>query len=72
MSHNDFDTSDFYSYECLLSNEERDLLHAVRKFTTTDVTPLLLEHWSRATFPFEIVPGMRELGLAGLPYDGYG
>jgi hypothetical protein len=28
----------------------------------TDVAPVLLEHWSCATFPFEIVPGMRELG----------
>ena len=75
MSHTDIqdiDTSDFYSYECLLNEEERQLLHAVRKFTTTDVAPLLLEHWSRATFPVEIVPGMRELGLAGLPHHGYG
>jgi len=68
----DFDTSDFYSYECLLTDEERSLLHAVRTFMTTDVAPVLLEHWSRATFPFEILPGMRELGLAGLPYQGHG
>jgi glutaryl-CoA dehydrogenase len=75
MSNNDirgFDTADFYSYECLLSDEERKLLHGVREFTTTDVAPVLLEHWSRATFPFEIVAGMRELGIAGLPYHGYG
>jgi glutaryl-CoA dehydrogenase len=72
MSHNHFDTSDFYSYEHLLTDEERHLLHAVRKFMATDVAPVLLEHWSRATFPFEIVPGMRELGLAGLPYHGHG
>src|SRR5271163_3911855 len=68
----DFDRSDFYSYEHLLTDEERGLLHAVRKFMTTDVAPVLLEHWSRATFPVEIVPGMRELGIAGLPYHGYG
>ncbi len=72
MSHNNFDTSDFYSYEHLLTDGERDLLLAVRKFMATDVAAVLLEHWSRATFPFEIVPGMRELGLAGLPYHGYG
>ena len=72
MSHNHFDTSDFYSYEHLLADDERDLLHAVRKFMGTDVAPVLLEHWSRATFPFEIVPGMRELGLAGLPYHAPG
>ena len=74
MSHNEFRYRHvgLLSYERLLGNEERELLHAVRKLTTTDVTPLLLEHWSRATFPFEILPGMRELGIAGLPYRGYG
>ena len=61
----DIDKSDFYSYECLLTDEERDLLHAVRKFMTTDVAPVLLEHWSRATFPVEIVPGMRRAGNRG-------
>ena len=61
MSHNgvrDIDTSDFFSYERLLTDDERHLLHAVRKFMTTDVAPVILEHWSRATFPFEVVPGV--------------
>jgi glutaryl-CoA dehydrogenase len=72
MSHRDFDTSDFYSYEHLLTDEERELLEAVRAFMKTDVAPLLLEHWSRATFPLEIIPGMRKLGIAGLPFHGFG
>jgi glutaryl-CoA dehydrogenase len=66
------DTSDFYAYERLLTDEERATLYAVRKFMTTEVAPILLEHWSRATFPLEIVPGFRDLGIAGLPYHGYG
>ena len=64
--------SDFYSYERLLTDDERAIQHAVRKFMTTEVEPLLLEHWSRATFPVEIMPGLAALGLAGLPYHGYG
>jgi glutaryl-CoA dehydrogenase len=72
MSDNNIDISDFYAYERLLTDEERATLHAVRKFMTTEVAPILLEHWSRATFPFEIVPGLRDLGIAGLPYHGYG
>lgn len=75
MSHDDvrgFDTSDCYSHEHLRTDEERDLPYAVRKFMATDVAPVLLEHWSRATFPFEVVPRTRELGLAGLPYHGCG
>jgi glutaryl-CoA dehydrogenase len=72
MSGGDIDTSDFYAYEGLLTHDERAKLHAVRKFMTTEVAPVLLEHWSRATFPVEIVPGLRDLGIAGLPYRGYG
>ena len=72
MSHNNIDTSDFYAYEQLLTDDERATLHAVRKFMTSEVAPVLLENWSRATFPIEIVPGLRDLGVAGLPYRGYG
>jgi len=72
MSHNNIDTSDFYAYEQLLTDDERATLHAVRKFMTSEVAPVLLENWSRATFPIEIVPGLRDLGIAGLPYRGYG
>ncbi len=72
MSGSEIDTSDFYAYEGLLTHDERATLHAVRKFMTTEVAPVLLKHWSRATFPVEIVPGLRDLGIAGLPYCGYG
>ncbi|CAM2902950.1 acyl-CoA dehydrogenase family protein [Skermania piniformis] len=64
--------TDFYHYEQLLDADERDLLHRVRDFMRTEVHPLLLEYWSRAEFPQQIVPGMAELGLAGLPYQGNG
>jgi glutaryl-CoA dehydrogenase len=66
------DTADFYAYEQLLSDDERATLHRVHDFMTTEVQPLLLEHWSKATFPFEILPGMAELGIGGLPYRGHG
>ncbi len=65
------DTNDFYHYEDLLCDDERALLHEVRRFMTTEVQPLLLEHWSKATFPFEIIPGYAALGIAGSPYEGY-
>lgn len=66
------DTADFYAYEQLLSDEELAILHRVRDFMTAEVQPLLLEHWSKATFPFEILPGLRALSIGGLPYQGYG
>ena len=71
-AHTGVDTADFYAYEQLLTEDERATLHRVRDFMTAEVQPVLLEHWSKATFPFEILPGLRALGIGGLPYRGYG
>jgi len=68
----DIDTSDFYAFEHMLADDERAVLHAVRDFMTAEVDPIVNDHWERGTFPFEIVPGFRSLGIAGLPYQGYG
>ena len=66
------DTSDFYAFEQLLADDERSILAAVHDFMTTQVQPIVLEHWSKSTFPFEIVPGFGALGIGGLPYEGFG
>ncbi|MUL80240.1 MULTISPECIES: acyl-CoA dehydrogenase family protein [unclassified Mycolicibacterium] len=66
------DDTDFYDLEALLGDEEREFLHLVREFMTSEVAPLVNQHWQRGSFPFEIVPGFRQLGLAGLPYHGFG
>lgn len=66
------DTADFYELEGLLSPDEREFLYRVREFMTSEVAPVVNEHWQRGTFPFEVVPGFRQLSLAGLPYHGFG
>ncbi|MDT7762950.1 MAG: glutaryl-CoA dehydrogenase [Mycobacterium sp.] len=66
------DVADFYELEGLLADDERAFLHGVRDFMTSEVAPTLNAHWQRGSFPFEIVPGFRQLGLAGLPYHGFG
>ena len=66
------DTSDFYAFEQLLADDERSILAGVHDFMTTQVQPIVLEHWSKSTFPFEIVPGFGALGIGGLPYEGFG
>jgi glutaryl-CoA dehydrogenase len=66
------DTADFYDLEALLRADEREFLHRVREFMTSEVEPVVNQHWQRGSFPFEVVPGFRELGLAGLPYRGFG
>jgi glutaryl-CoA dehydrogenase len=66
------DPIDFYALELLLSDEDRRRLHAVRAFGEKEVAPIINDHWTRASFPFEILPSLRELGTVGLPYAGYG
>ncbi|MFI5776773.1 acyl-CoA dehydrogenase family protein [Nocardia sp. NPDC051570] len=66
------DSADFYALEDLLDDADREYLHRVREFMTAEVAPIINRHWQRGSFPFEIVPGLRDLGLAGLPYHGFG
>jgi glutaryl-CoA dehydrogenase len=65
-------SGDFYSLELLLDPEELAVVHRVRAFMTKEVTPVITRLWARAEFPFQLLPGWRDLGIAGLPYAGYG
>jgi glutaryl-CoA dehydrogenase len=64
--------ADFYALELLLDDQDRALLHRVRGFMEKEVQPIINRYWTRAKFPHELVPGLAELGIAGLPYAGYG
>jgi glutaryl-CoA dehydrogenase len=66
------DNADFYELEAPLDADEQEYLHSVRDFMKSEVEPTVNRHWQRGSFPFEIVPGFRQLGLAGLPYHGFG
>lgn len=63
---------DFYQIARLLSAEDQALLEQVRAFMEQQVAPIINQHWARASFPFEIIPGLRALEIAGLSYQGYG
>jgi glutaryl-CoA dehydrogenase len=64
--------ADFYALELLLDEEDRALVHRVRAFMEKEVEPVINRYWTRAKFPHELLPGLAELGIAGLPYAGYG
>jgi glutaryl-CoA dehydrogenase len=44
----------------------------VRAFMEKEVQPIINRYWTRAKFPHELLPGLAELGIAGLPYAGHG
>ena len=64
--------ADFYDMLSALSPPEQKVVRNVRAFLATHVAPIIQQHWSNATFPFEIVEPMKALGIAGLGYEGYG
>jgi glutaryl-CoA dehydrogenase len=49
----------------LLSDEEKGVRDLVREFVDREVIPTAADHWDRAEFPFELLPGLGELGLIG-------
>ncbi len=56
----------------MLTEEERDVRDRVRSFCDTDVIPVINGYWERAEFPFELIPKMAALGIAGTTIEGYG
>jgi glutaryl-CoA dehydrogenase len=62
---------DFYQIASLLSEEDQLLLARVRAFMEKEVAPIINDYWMRGEFPFDIIPGYRDLGVTGLTYKGY-
>jgi glutaryl-CoA dehydrogenase len=62
---------DFYQITSLVSEEDQLLLARVRAFMEKEVAPIINDYWMRGEFPFDIIPGYRDLGVAGLTYKGY-
>jgi glutaryl-CoA dehydrogenase len=55
--------ADFFAYEELLSDREREQLESVREFLRTQVAPIVDDYWARSEFPFQLVEGFGRLGL---------
>ena len=63
---------DFYQIDDLLTDDERQIRDRVRSFCDKQVLPIINDYWERAEFPFELVPRLAELNLAGGTIEGYG
>ena len=63
---------DFYKITDVLASEERPILARVRTFMEAEVAPVINDYWSKAKFPFELVPKLRELAIGGISYEGFG
>ena len=64
--------TDFYALLDLFDKDDRALLESVREFMTAEVAPIINSMWTREQFPHHLIPRLGELGIGGLPYQGYG
>jgi glutaryl-CoA dehydrogenase len=62
---------DFYQMISTLSDAEQDTLKQVRAFMESQVAPIINKYWVEDSFPFELLPGIRDLKIAGAGYEGY-
>jgi glutaryl-CoA dehydrogenase len=63
---------DFYQVTECLNDAERDTLKRIRAFMESQVAPVINKYWAADSFPFELLPGIRDLKIAGVGYEGYG
>ena len=64
--------TDFYLVEERLGDDERAVRDRVREFCDREVVPVINDYWQREEFPFELVPKIAALELAGGTIEGYG
>ncbi|MGZ3663191.1 MAG: acyl-CoA dehydrogenase family protein [Ktedonobacterales bacterium] len=65
-------TGDFYGIVSTLSTEDQAIVQRVRTFMESEVAPIINRYWIRAEFPFELIPKIAALEVAGIAYTGYG
>jgi glutaryl-CoA dehydrogenase len=61
---------DFYSFQDLLTDREREIIKRTREFLTNEIAPIANEAWASAQFPHHVVEGFAKLDIAGLAYNG--
>lgn len=65
MVRREIEPVDFIGVGRLLSDEEKTIRDRVREWVDRAVVPIAADYWDRAEFPFELLPGLGELGIVG-------
>lgn len=64
--------TDYFLMREQLTEAEAGLLDKVRAFGEAEILPVVNDYWERGDFPFELMPGLRELNIVGDTMQGYG
>ncbi|MFZ5552359.1 MAG: acyl-CoA dehydrogenase family protein [Bacteroidota bacterium] len=62
-----FQAPDYYQLDELLTEEHKMVRDAARAWVKKEVTPIIEEHYEKATFPKHLIKGLAEIGAFG-PY----
>ncbi|AUZ36484.1 acyl-CoA dehydrogenase [Arthrobacter sp. PGP41] len=63
--------ADFFAFESLLGQKERDKLAELREFLAAEVAPYAGDWWNKAEFPAHILPKLAALELSTPAQRGY-
>src|SRR6201981_1832370 len=63
--------SDFYQLVETLPADELEIVKRVRAFMETKVAPIITKYWIEDSFPFELLPAIKELNIGGVAMNGY-
>ena len=66
-----FEGSDFYILDDLLTEEQRLIRDTVRDFVDDQIMPVIEDSFMNDRFPDQVVPTLGELGLLGANLEGY-
>ena len=64
--------ADYFLMDEALTEEEREVRDKVRAFSEVEVVPVINGYWEREEFPFELLPKLAALKVAGTTIEGYG
>ncbi|KAE9618159.1 putative acyl-CoA oxidase [Lupinus albus] len=64
--------SDYFELDDLLAPEEKAIRNKVRDLMEKEIAPIMTEYWEKAKFPFQIIPKIGSLNIAGGTIKGYG
>src|SRR5215470_5004708 len=63
---------DFYEFVADLPAGEMAIIKKVREYMQKKVQPIINKYWLEDSFPFELLPSFKELGITGAGIEGYG
>lgn len=61
-------SSDFYGYEDLLADREKQVLADLRDYLEREVRPIVDDYWARAEFPTQVMKPLADLQLFAMPW----